>query len=218
LSRQEEKEEVHKQVEDALKKGLIQPIVSPYGALDLYVQKKNGSLRMCIDYRALNKITVRDRYPLPGIDDLLDKLHGCTTFSSLDLQSGYHQIRIRDEDKPKTAMMTPMGQFQFKVLCFGLTNAPATFQRAMNKIFSKHIGKFVLVYLDDILVMSRTPEEHEQHLRIVLQILRENGLKAKLSKCEFNEAELHFLGHVIGNDGVAVDPAKMAVIEKWPLP
>ena len=115
-------------------------------------------------------------------------------------------------------MMTPMGQFQFKVLCFGLTNAPATFQRAMNKIFSKHIGKFVLVYLDDILVMSRTPEEHEQHLRIVLQILRENGLKAKLSKCKFNKAELHFLGHVIGKDGVAVDPAKIAVIEKWPLP
>ena len=219
LSRQEEEEEeVHKQVEDALKKGLIEPSVSPYGAPVLFVQKKDGSLRMCIDYRALNKITVRDRYPLPRIDDLLDKLHGCTIFSSLDLQSGYHQIRIRDEDKPKTAMMTPMGQFQFKVLCFGLTNAPATFQRAMNKIFSKHIGKFVLVYLDDILVMSRTPEEHEQHLRIVLQILRENGLKAKLSKCEFNKAELHFLGHVIGKDGVAVDPAKIAVIEKWPLP
>ena len=111
-----------------------------------------------------------------------------------------------------------MGKFQFKMLCFGLTNAPATFQRTMNKIFSKHIGKFVLVYLDDIFVMSRTPEEHEQHLGIVLQILRENGLKAKLSKCEFNKAELHFLGHVIGKDGVAVDPAKIAVIEKWPLP
>jgi len=124
----------------------------------------------------------------------------------------------RNEDKPKTAMMTPMGQFQLKVLCFGLTNAPATFQRAMNKIFSKHIGKFVLVYLDDILVLSRAPEEHEQHLRIVLQILRENGLKAKLCKCEFNKAELHFLGHVIGKDGVAVDPANIAVIEKWPLP
>jgi len=128
LSRQEE-EEIHKQVEDALKKWLIEPSVSPYGAPVLFVQKKKGSLRMCIDYHAWNKITVRDRYPLPRIDDLLDKLHGCTIFSSLDLQIGYHQIRIKDEDEPKTAMMTPMGQFQFKVLCFGLSNAPATFQK-----------------------------------------------------------------------------------------
>ena len=170
LSRQEELKEVHKQVEYALKKGLVHSYsrVCHHMVPRFYLcRKKDGSLRMCIDYRALNKIMVQDRYPLPRIDDLLDELHGCTIFSSLDLQSGYHQIRIRDEDKPKTAMMTPMGQFQFKVLCFGLTNAPATFQRAMNKIFSKHIGKFVLVYLDDILVMSRTPEEHEQHLRIV---------------------------------------------------
>ena len=208
LSRQE-KEKVHKQVEDALKIGLIESSVSPYGAPVLFVQKKDGSLRMCIDHRALNKITVRDRYPLPRIGDLLDKLHDCTIFSSRDLQSGYHQIRIKDEDKPKTAMMSPMGQFQFKVLCFGLTNAPAIFQRAMNKIFSEHIGKFVLVYLDEILVMSCTPEEHEQHLRLVLQILRENGLKAKLSKCEFNKAELHFFGHAIGKDGVAVDPQRL---------
>jgi len=182
------------------------------------VQKKDGTLRMCIDYRALNKITVRDRYPLPRIDDLLDKLHGCTIFSSLDLQSGYHQIRINDEDKPKTAMITPLGQFQFKVLCFGLTNAPATFQRAMNAVFRKYIGKFVLVYLDDILVMSRTPEEHEKHLRIVLETLRKHQLKAKLSKCEFNKPELHFLGHIVGKDGIAVDPSKIAVIERWPLP
>jgi len=214
----EEELEVMKQIDDALKKGLIEPSVSPFGAPVLFVQKKDGTLRMCVDYRALNKITVRDRYPLPRIDDLLDKLHGCTVFSSLDLQSGYHQIRISDEDKPKTAMVTPFGQFQFKVLCFGLTNAPATFQRVMNKIFKDQIGKFVLVYLDDILVMSRTPEEHEQHLRIVLEVLRQEGLRAKLSKCEFNKPELHFLGHVIGKDGIAVDPAKIAVIEKWPVP
>lgn len=214
----EEELEVMKQIDDALKKGLIEPSVSPFGAPVLFVQKKDGSLRMCVDYRALNKITVRDRYPLPRIDDLLDKLHGCTVFSSLDLQSGYHQIRISDEDVPKTAMITPFGQFQFKVLCFGLTNAPATFQRVMNRIFKDYIGKFVLVYLDDILVMSRTPEEHEKHLRIVLEVLRQEGLRAKLSKCEFNKPELHFLGHVIGKDGIAVDPAKIAVIEKWPVP
>ena len=120
---------------------------------------------MCVDYRALNKITVRDRYPLPRIDDLLDRLHGCTIFSSLDLQSGYHQIRIADEDKEKTAMVTSEGQFQFKVLCFGLTNAPATFQRVMNRIFKDYIDKFVLVYLDDVLIMSRSPEEHEGKVR-----------------------------------------------------
>jgi len=124
----EEELEVMKQIDDALKKGLIEPSGSPFGAPVLFVQKKDGSLRMCVDYRALNKITVRDRYPLPRIDDLLDKLHGCTVFSSLDLQSGYHQIRISDEDVPKTAMITPFGQFQFKVLCFGLTNAPQHFR------------------------------------------------------------------------------------------
>ena len=166
----------------------------------------------------MNKITVRDRYPLPRIEDLLNKLHGCSVFSSLDLHSGYHQIRITDEDKPKTSILTPLGQFQFKVLCFGLTNAPATFQRVMNKVFQEHIGKFVLVYLDDILVMSRSPHEHAEHLRIVLRLLREHQLKVKLKKCEFNKPELNFLGHIVGKDGIAVDPAKVAVIDKWPLP
>ena len=217
LSKQEE-QEIHSQVADLLAKGLIEPSVSPYGAPVLFVQKKDGSLRMCIDYRALNKVTVRDRYPLPRIDDLLDKLHGCSVFSSLDLQSGYHQIRITDEDKPKTAMITPLGQFQFKVLCFGLTNAPATFQRVMNRVFQEHIGKFVLVYLDDILVMSRSPQEHAKHLRIVLGLLRQHQLRVKLKKCEFNKPELSFLGHIVGKDGIAVGPAKVAVIEKWPLP
>jgi hypothetical protein len=173
---------------------------------------------MCVDYRALNKITVRDRYPLPRIDDLLDRLHGCTIFSSLDLQSGYHQIRIANEDKEKTAMVTSEGQFQFKVLCFGLTNAPATFQRVMNRIFKDYIGKFVLVYLDDILIMSKSPEEHERHLMMALQVLRDNQLYAKLSKCEFNKPELHFLGHVIGRSGIRVDPGKIAVIKDWPRP
>jgi len=213
-----EEEEVVRQVKELVDKGLLEPSTSPYGAPVLFVQKKDGSLRMCIDYRALNKLTVRDRYPLPRIDDLLDKLHGCTVFSSLDLQSGYHQIRIRDEDKPKTAIVTPLGQFQFRVLCFGLTNAPATFQRVMNNVFREHIGKSVLVYLDDILVMSRSAEEHAAHLRIVLELLLKHKLQAKLSKCEFNRPELNFLGHVVGRSGVAVDPAKIAVIERWPLP
>ncbi|KAJ9522296.1 hypothetical protein QJQ45_008124 [Haematococcus lacustris] len=185
-----------------LRKGLIEPSSSPYGAPILFVQKKDGSLRMCIDYRALNK--------------LADKLAGKRVFSPLDLQSGYHQIRITEEDVPKSAFLTPMGQFQFKVLCFGLTNAPATFQRMMNNVFKPLINECVLVYIDDILVMSNTPEEHVQHLRQVLQLMRENKFYAKLAKCEFNKTQLAFLGHIVGSKGIAVDPAK--VVKEWPTP
>ncbi|KAJ9515193.1 hypothetical protein QJQ45_002324 [Haematococcus lacustris] len=213
-----EEAEVKKQVAELLAKGLIEPSSSPYGAPILFVQKKDGSLRMCIDYRALNKLTVRDRYPLPRIDDLFDKLAGKRVFSSLDLQSGYHQIRITEEDVPKTAFLTPMGQFQFKVLCFGLTNAPAMFQRMMNNVFKPLINECVLVYIDDILVMSNTPEEHVQHLRQVLQLMRENKFYAKLAKCEFNKTQLAFLGHIVGSKGIAVDPAKVQVVKEWPTP
>ncbi|KAJ9514191.1 hypothetical protein QJQ45_002279 [Haematococcus lacustris] len=185
---------VKKQVAELLAKGLIEPSSSPYGAPILFVQKKDGSRRMCIDYRALNKLTVRDRYPLPRIDDLFDKLAGKRIFSSLDLQSGYHQIRITEEDVPKTAFLTPMGQFQFK------------------------INECVLVYIDDILVMSNTPEEHVQHLRQVLQLMRENKFYAKLAKCEFNKTQLAFLGHIVGSKGIAVVPAKVQVVKEWPTP
>ncbi|KAJ9512263.1 hypothetical protein QJQ45_012830 [Haematococcus lacustris] len=213
-----EEAEVKKQVAELLAKGLVEPSSSPYGAPILFVQKKDGSLKMCIDYRALNKLTVRDRYPLPRIDDLFDKLAGKRVFSSLDLQSGYHQIRITEEDVPKTAFLTPMGQFQFKVLCFGLTNAPATFQRMMDNVFKPLINECVLVYIDDILVMSNTPEEHVQHLRQVLQLMRENKFYAKLAKCEFNRTQLAFLGHIVGSKGIAVDPAKVQVVKEWPTP
>ncbi len=213
-----ERTEVQTQLEDLLARGLIEPSSSPYGAPVLFVQKKDGSLRMCIDYRQLNKVTVRDRYPLPRIDELLDQLAQCTVFSSLDLESGYHQIRIDPADVEKTAFTTPFGHYQFRVLCFGLTNAPATFQRAMNRIFGPYIGKFVLVYLDDILIMSRTPEEHVRHLRLVLGLLRQHQLYAKLSKCTFGQARVKFLGHVVGGGTVSVDPAKIAVLRDWPLP
>jgi hypothetical protein len=229
---QDEEKEVQRQVTDLLERGLIEPSASPYGAPVLFVKKKDGTLRMCIDYRALNAQTVRDRYPLPNIQDLIDKLYGCTVFSSLDLQSGYHQIRIADEDVPKTAFVTPFGQFQFKVLCFGLTNAPATFQRVMNQIFGKYLvtsngssgtgstGRtgFVLVFIDDILVCSRSAEEHLEHLRLVFEVLRKHKLYAKLKKCDFNKSELKFLGHIIGREGVAVDPDKISTIIKWPVP
>ena len=213
-----EKAEIQRQVTEGLKRGIIEPSTSPYGAPCLFVSKPDGSLRMCVDYRALNKVTVKNKYPLPRIDDLLDQLHGATVFSSLDLQSGYHQIRIKDEDVPKTAFKTPMGLYQFRVLAFGLTNAPATFQNVMNDVFRKHLGKFVLVYLDYILIFSKTAEEHEQHLKKVLKLLRKHDLYAKMSKCEFNTAELQFLGHIVGRGGIKMDPKKTAAIADWPVP
>ncbi|KAJ9517687.1 hypothetical protein QJQ45_003988 [Haematococcus lacustris] len=180
--------------------------------------KKSGELRMCIDYRQLNKITIRDQYPLPRIDDLFDQLAGKTVFSSLDLQAGYHQIRIPAEDVPKTAFRTPMGHYQFKVLCFGLTNAPATFQRVMNEAFAEVINDCALVYLDDILVMSKDSEEHLVHLRRVFDLLRKNKFYAKLSKCEFMQRTLKFLGHIISAHGISVDPCKVTAISEWPVP
>ncbi|KAJ9525446.1 hypothetical protein QJQ45_003152 [Haematococcus lacustris] len=213
-----EQDELRKQITDLLAKGLIEPSSSPYAAPVLFVQKKSGELRMCIDYRQLNKITIRDQYPLPRIDDLFDQLAGKTVFSSLDLQAGYHQIRIPAEDVPKTAFRTPMGHYQFKVLCFGLTNAPATFQRVMNEAFAEVINDCALVYLDDILVMSKDSEEHLVHLRRVFDLLRKNKLYAKLSKCVFMQRTLKFLGHIISAQGISVDPCKVTAISEWPVP
>lgn len=202
--------EVKRQLEELLSKGLIEPSTSPYGAPILFVQKKDGSLRMCIDFRALNKHIIKIRYPLPRIDDLLDQLRGAKVFSSSDLQCGYHQIRITEEDVPKTAFRTPFGHYQFKVLCFGLTTAPATFQHAMNGAFRGLLGKFVLVYLDDILVFSKNEQ--------VLEVLRQQKYYAKMSKCEFMKAEVPFLGHLVSAAGVRVDPRKVEAIWDWPTP
>ncbi|KAJ9519492.1 hypothetical protein QJQ45_000587 [Haematococcus lacustris] len=213
-----EQEELKRQIQDYLAKGMIEPSSSPYVAPILFVQKKSGELRMCIDYRQLNKLTLRDQYPLPRIDDLFDRLSGCSVFSSLDLQAGYHQIRITLEDVPKTAFRTPEGHFRFKVLSFGLTNAPATFQRVMNDAFAPVLGKCALVYLDDILVMSKSLPEHLQHLRLVFNLLRKNKLYAKMSKCEFMQLTLRFLGHVISAGAISVDPDKVRAIVDWPVP
>ncbi|KAJ9517139.1 hypothetical protein QJQ45_009105 [Haematococcus lacustris] len=213
-----EHDELRRQITDLLAKGLIEPSSSPFAAPVLFVQKKSGELRMCIDYRQLNKITIRDQYPLPRIDDLFDQLAGKTVFSSLDLQAGYHQIRIPAEDVPKTAFRTPEGHYQFKVLCFGLTNAPATFQRVMNEAFAEVINDCALVYLDDILVMSENTEQHLVHLRRVFDLLRKNKFYAKLSKCEFMKRTLMFLGHIISAQGISVDPCKVTAISNWPVP
>lgn len=214
-----ELEEVRKTVADLLGKGLIQPSTSPFGAPVIFVQKKDGSLRMCMDYRALNKLTMRNAYPLPRIDDLLDRLHGVTLVSSLDLQSGYHQIRLHESETPMTAFKTPMGLYEFKVLPFGLCNAPATFQAAMNSVLGPLIAQNkALVYLDDVLVLGRCKASHLQNLREVLECLRKHHFYAKLSKCEFMREELCYLGHIVGKHGIRVDPAKVAVIQQWPRP
>ena len=180
-----EMEELKKQLEDLLDKGYIRPSVSPWGALVLFVKKKDGSLRMCIDYRDLNNVTVKNKYPLPRIDDLFDQLQGAAVFSKIDLRSGYHQLRVSDDDVSKTAFRTRYGHYEFLVMPFGLTNAQAVFMDLMNRIFRPYLDSFVVVFIDDILIYSRTREEHAEHLRIVLNILRENQLYAKLSKCEF---------------------------------
>ena len=210
--------EIQKQVQDLLSKGLIAPSSSPFGAPVLFVTKKDGTLRMVVDYRELNKITIRNQFPIPRVDDLLDRLHGAKVFSSLDLLSGYHRVRLRPEDQPKTAFRTPLGLFEFKVLPFGLTNAVSVFSSVMNDVFKDMVGRNVLIYLDDILVYSQTPEEHLVHLRAVLERLRVHHLSAKLSKCDFNKPEVHFLGHVVSAEGVHVDPRKTQVVRDWPTP
>ena len=223
-----EMEEVEKQIADLLKKGLIEPSTSPFGAPILFVGKKDGTLRMVIDYRALNKITVKNKYALPLISQLMDQLQGAKVFSALDLQSGYHQLRITPEDVPKTAFRTPFGHFQFKVLSFGLCNAPATFQAAMHDIFrplltrvgpnGRAARRFVAVYLDDILIYSPTPEDHISDVREVLSILRQHDFYVKLKKCEFEKSEVKFLGHLVGAQGVRVDPDKVRAVVDWTTP
>ena len=213
-----ERAEVEKQVKELLAKGYIQPSSSPFGAPILFVPKPNGSLRMCTDYRALNALTQKDSFPLPRIDDLLDQVGQASVFSSLDLTQGYYQLRVSPDDVPKTAFKTHLGLFEWKVLSFGLTNAPATFQRAMQSILAPYLGKFVCVYLDDICIYSNSPDQHVEHLRLVLQTLREHKFYMNLDKCEFNKAELKFLGHLVSKGKVRPDPAKVKTVENWPLP
>jgi hypothetical protein len=210
--------EAEKQVNMLLEKGLISPSSSPFGAPVVFASKPDGSLRMCIDYRALNNVTVKNRFPLPRIDDLLDNLRGAQVFSALDLTSGYWQIPMAAQDIPKTAFRTHEGLFEWNVLPFGLTNAPASFQATMNAMLKPLIGKCVLVYLDDILVYSKSAAEHERHLRAVLDLLKQHSFYCKLKKCVFNQAEVKYLGHVVGRNGVRVDPEKVKTVRDWPEP
>ena len=199
-----ELKELKTQLQELLDKGFIRPSVSPWGAPVLFVKKKDGSLRLCIDYRQLNKVTIKNRYPLPRIDDLFDQLKEARIFSKIDLRSGYHQLRIKEDDVSKSAFRTRYGHYEFLVMPFGLTNAPAAFMDLMNRVFRSYLDKFVVVFIDDILVYSSTREEHEEHLQVVLGTLRENQLYAKFSKCEFWLEKVQFLGHMISGEGVSV--------------
>jgi hypothetical protein len=207
--------ELKKQIDELSEKGYIRQSTLPWAAPVLFVEKKDGTRRMCIDYRALNKVTIKNKYPLPRIEDLFDQLRGASMFSKIDLRSGYHQLRIRPSDIPKTAFITKYGLYEFTVMSFGLTNAPTFFMNLMNSVFMDYLDKFMVVFIDDILIYSQSEEKHADHLRMVLQRLREHQLYAKLTKCEFWIDEVLFLGHIINKEGLAVDPKKVADILNW---
>ncbi|GJS00059.1 putative reverse transcriptase domain-containing protein [Tanacetum coccineum] len=213
-----EMKELSDQLQELSDKGFIRPSSSPWGAPVLFVKKKDGSFRMCIDYRELNKLTVKNRYPLPRIDDLFDQLQGSSVYSKIDLRSGYHQLRVREEDIPKTAFRTRYGHYEFQVMPFGLTNAPAVFMDLMNRVCKPYLDKFVIVFIDDILIYSKNEQEHEEHLKQILELLKKEELYAKFSKCEFWIPKVQFLGHVIDNKGIHVDPAKIESVKDWASP
>jgi Reverse transcriptase (RNA-dependent DNA polymerase)/RNase H-like domain found in reverse transcriptase/Retroviral aspartyl protease len=230
----QDKEEIDKQIADLLSKGLIEPSLSPYAAAALIVPKYNpdGTIkgwRMVIDYRLLNAITVKYQFPMPRIDDVLDSLNGAKYFSACDATWGFWQLRLMPSDVPKTAFKTPSGLYQWRVLPFGLSNSPAIFQRTMSSFFQKAytnpdgtvvtaLGSFIQVYMDDLLIYSRTPEEHLAHLDFVFCTLRENQIFLNPKKCEFNKASVRFLGHFVSRHGVRPDPAKVSVMKDWPVP
>lgn len=210
--------ELRSTIDDLMSKGHIQPSTSPFGAPILFVKKKDGSKRMVIDYRALNAITIQNKYPLPRIEELMDMIGGATVFTKLDLMSGYHQVRVADADTHKTAFRTRYGLYEFKVLPFGLTNAPATFMRLMHDVLRPFLDRFVVVFIDDILIYSANAAEHDRHVRLVLDTLREHKLYAKKSKCSFFQNHAEFLGHIVTANGLETDPKKVTVVQDWPTP
>jgi hypothetical protein len=206
------------QLQDLLDKGYIRPSASPWGCPALFVKKKDNSLRLCVDYRPLNAVTIKNKYPLPRIDILFDQLAGAKVFSKIDLHSGYHQIKIRSSDIPKIAFSTRYGLYEYLVMSFGLTSAPAYFMYLMNSVFMQEFDKFVVVFIDDILIYSKNPEDYAKHLHVVLQKLRDHHLYTKFSKCEFWVDTVKFLGHTISSDGISVDPSKVHEVMDWKPP
>jgi transposase InsO family protein len=206
-------------LEDLLRARFIRPSNSPYGCPVLFIPKKGTSeLRFCVDYRAINKLTVADRYPLPRIDELLDQLADARQFSKIDLRSGYWQIRIREQDISKTAFRTKYGSFEWVVMPFGLCNAPATFQRLMNQVLRPYIDKFVCVYLDDLLIYSKTVEEHKEHIRLVMEALQNAKLQINTRKCDWGMKKISYLGFIVTPNGLQPDPQKVAAVKDWPIP
>ena len=211
-------QELKVQLQDLLDKWFIRPSTSPWGAPVLFAKKKDKTLRLCIDYQQLNRVTIKNRYPLPRIDVLFDQFRGAQVYSKIDLRTGYHQLRVRETDIPKTAFRTRYGHFEFTVMPFGLTNAPAAFMDLMHRVFPPYLDQFAIVFMDDILIYSQLEWEHKYHLRIVLQLLRDHQLYAKFNKCEFWLTEVRFLGHVVSQSGVLVDPEKVEAVTSWDKP
>ncbi|GKE65491.1 putative reverse transcriptase domain-containing protein, partial [Tanacetum coccineum] len=193
-------------------------LVILHGEHLLFIKKKDGSIRMCIDYHEMNKLTVKNCYPLPRIDDLFDQLQGAHYFSKIDLRSGYHQLRVHEDDIPKTEFRTRYGHFEFTLMPFRLTNAPAIYMDLMNRVCKPYLDKFVIVFIDDILIYSKTKEDHKVHLRLMLELLTKEKLYAKFSKCEFWIQEVHFLGYVVNQSGIHVDPSKIEAVKNWKAP
>jgi hypothetical protein len=207
-----------KHITELLEKGFIRPSSSPWGTPMIFVMKKDGTRRLCVDYHALNEVTVKNKYPLPRIDDLFDHLHGACVFSKIDLRSGYHQLKVRECNILKTAFVLRYGLYEYTVMSFGLTNAPAYFMYLMDKVFMEYLDKFVMVFIDNIYVYSKSEEEHEEHIRLVMQKLRDHRLYVKLSKCEFWLKQVAFLGHIILKGGISVNPSKIQDVLSWKAP
>ena len=205
-------------IEENLRIGFIRPSRSPHGAPVLFVRKKDGSLRLCVDYRGLNRISRKDKYPLPLLADLLDAPRKARIYTKIDLRHAYHLVRIADGDEWKTAFRTHYGSFEWLVMPFGLTNAPAAFQRFMNDIFSDMVDVSVVIYLDDILIYSDNPAEHRKHVREVLRRLRKHGLYARADKCEFHSDTVEYLGYVLSPEGLRMSSDKVKTILDWPEP
>jgi hypothetical protein len=212
------KDEIERQCDDMLQQGIIQECTSAFSSPMLLVRKADATRRFCIDYRKLNQQTVKDKFPILVVDELLDELRGASFFTKVDLRSGYHQVRMHPDDITKTAFRTHHGHFEFLVMPFGLTNAPSTFQALMNDVLWPFLRKFVLVFFDDILVFSRSWYEHLQHVKQVFQALRDHKLALKRAKCSFGTESVAYLGHIISAAGVAMDPSKVEAVAAWPPP